>query len=94
MARYAGNARSGETEALELSLDDRHSQLSQFETGSRGGVNIIQELRGLQLVPKRLHIENQNLIIVPEPSAETSIEAVTDGIEQTQNLITQITLQL
>ena len=93
-ARYADDGKSDEAEALQLVLDDRNSQLRQLKTGLGGGVNMIQELRGLQLVPQRLHIENQNLFIVPECFAEPTIDVTTDCKEEIQNLITKITVQL
>ena len=94
MARYAVDARSDETKALQLVLNDRHSQLSQLKTGLAGGMNMIHELRGLQLVPESLNIENHDLVSRLEAFAEPTIEVTADAIEQTQNLITQIALQL
>ena len=94
MARYAVDARSDETEALQLVLNDRHSKLSQLKAGLAGGMHMIQELRGLQLIPDSLNIENHDLVVRLEAFAEPTIEVTTDGIEQIQNLIAQITLQL
>ena len=50
MARYADNAKVRRNQALQPVLDDRNSQLSQLKTGLAGGMNMIQELRGLELI--------------------------------------------
>ena len=93
-ARYADDGKSDEAEALQLVLKDRYSQLRQLKAGLTGGVHMIEELWGLQLVPERLNIQNHNLIIAPEGLPEPTVDVTTDCIEQIQNLITQITLQL